>query len=418
MTKETFEEDVFCCALSVKNLHSYCHGCLKNDASLKRCSGCRMFVYCSTACQKKDWRLHKNECTACKAIDGVSNEEIRLVMRMAVKWNVGDMGEVEADGVPRSLSTLEFHDSALEAKSVQFLDEYKQFFRKQVVGDGVIKRLCKVACVNSFALTNEFGTSIGMSLCIRLSAIDHSCRLNVRYAYRGVQAVMVPTSSSRVPSSLEEAKHSYINELMPRSMRREILKRDYNFDCSCEGCMDEERNARMEGWCCEQCKDGWLPPTEDSKCTMCEWRLTRDHYEVCRLAEETAKSGNKVLLADQYKHEAKLKMAHTMMPVFEGALYAYNVLRVPSLRTLFENAVLEKNAEEMIKYGGALLHLQEQYQDRDDLALCHLKYGLAQAYKSAGKDKECRELLAGVKEIFARTYGPNSKIYTYTSLIS
>ncbi|VDN24644.1 unnamed protein product [Cylicostephanus goldi] len=153
---------------------------------------------------------------------------------------------------------------------------------------------------------------------------------------------MVPTSTLRPPSSLGEAKHSYINELMPRSMRREILKRDYNFDCACEGCTDEERNARMEGWCCEQCKDGWLPPKEDSKCTICDWKLTRDHYEVCRLAEETAKSGNKVLLADQYKHEAKLKMANTMMPVFEGALYTYNVLRVPSLRTLYEKAVLEK----------------------------------------------------------------------------
>ncbi|VDK65896.1 unnamed protein product [Cylicostephanus goldi] len=53
----------------------------------------------------------------------------------------------------------------------------------------------------------------------------------------------------------------------------------------------------------------------------------------------------------------------------------------------------------MIKYGGALLNLQQQYQDKDDLALCHLKYGLAQAYKSAGKDKECRDLLAGVKEV-------------------
>lgn len=81
---------------------------------------------------------------------------------------------------------------------------------------------------------------------------------------------------------------------------------------------------------------------------------------MCRLAEETAKSGNKVLLADEYKREAKLKMANTvsfgvfvleelcvsfqfqMMPIFEDALYTFNVLRIPSLRTLFENAVAEK----------------------------------------------------------------------------
>ncbi|EPB66270.1 hypothetical protein ANCCEY_14639 [Ancylostoma ceylanicum] len=321
-------------------------------------------------------------------------------MRLAVKWVSGDMGDTEADGVVRSLSSLQYHDEALEGKACQFLDDFKQFFRKHIVDDDVIKRLCKITCVNSFSLTNEYGTSIGISLCIRLSAIDHSCRPNMRYAYRGATALMVPTLSSRIPSSLKEAKHSYINELLPRAMRREILKRDYNFDCSCEGCMDDERNNRMEGWCCGQCKDGWLPPGENSECTMCGWRITTDHYEVCRLAEETAKSGNKVLLADEYKKDAKLKMAYTMMPIFEDALYAYNVLRIPSLRTLFENAVVEKNSEDIIKYGGAMLLLQQQYQDKDDLALCHLKYGLAQAYKSIGKNEKCRDLLEGMSVDF------------------
>ncbi|EYB98470.1 hypothetical protein Y032_0131g1646 [Ancylostoma ceylanicum] len=418
MLQKLFEEEVFCSSLSVKHLLSYCHGCFKSGSDLRKCSGCRMFVYCSPACQKKDWPMHKNECKSCKAHDGVSNEEIRLVMRLAVKWVSGDMGDTEADGVVRSLSSLQYHDEALEGKACQFLDDFKQFFRKHIVDDDVIKRLCKITCVNSFSLTNEYGTSIGISLCIRLSAIDHSCRPNMRYAYRGATALMVPTLSSRIPSSLKEAKHSYINELLPRAMRREILKRDYNFDCSCEGCMDDERNNRMEGWCCGQCKDGWLPPGENSECTMCGWRITTDHYEVCRLAEETAKSGNKVLLADEYKKDAKLKMAYTMMPIFEDALYAYNVLRIPSLRTLFENAVVEKNSEDIIKYGGAMLLLQQQYQDKDDLALCHLKYGLAQAYKSIGKNEKCRDLLEGVREVFGRTYGSNSRIYMFASLIS
>ncbi|KAK6747356.1 hypothetical protein RB195_000513 [Necator americanus] len=416
--RSEFEEEVFCSALSVEHLLSYCHGCFNSGSGLRKCSGCRMFVYCSTSCQKKDWQLHKNECTACKACDGVSNEDIRLVMRLAVKWAAGEMGDTEADGVVRNLSTLEYHGDVLEEKASLFLKDFKQFFRKRIVSDDVIKRLCKVTCVNSFSLTNEYGTSIGISLCVRLSAIDHSCRPNVRYAYRGNYALMVPTLWSKTPLTLKEAKHSYINELMPRTMRQEILKRDYNFDCSCEGCLDEERNERMEGWYCEQCEDGWLPPREDSTCSMCGWKITLDHYEVCRLAEETAKSGNKVLLGDEYKREAKLKMAYTMMPIFEGALYIFNVLRIPSLRTLYGNAVTEKNAEEIIKYGGALLLLQEQYQDQDDLALCHLKFGLAQAYKSIEKDDECKKMLKGVKEVFGRAYGSNSRIYKLASLIS
>ncbi|KAK6018469.1 hypothetical protein OSTOST_15941, partial [Ostertagia ostertagi] len=174
--------------------------------------------------------------------------------------------------------------------------------------------LAKVSCVNSFSLTNNYSTTIGISLCIRLSVIDHSCKPNMRYAYRGSTAVMVPTDLSRMPLSLKEARHSYINDLLPRKMRRDILKRDYNFYCECEGCLDEERNERMEGWHCEECEDGWLRPREDATCSR---------------------------------------------------------------------------TEHMLKYGKDLLSLQEQYQDKDDLALCHLKYGLAQAYKLAGDQESC-----------------------------
>lgn len=413
-----FEERPHCYALSINHLLSYCHGCLKSGIDLRKCSGCKFFVYCSADCQKKDWRLHKNECLSCKRHNGVSNEEIRLVMRLAVKWAAGDMGEIVVNGDTRSLSTLQQHSEALEDKACQFLEDFKVFFEKRIVGDDVIKRMCKVTCVNSFSLTNEHSTTIGIALCIRLSAINHSCKPNLRYAYRQDVAVMVPTNLSRMPRTLEEARHSYINDLLPRETRREILKRDYNFDCECDGCLDDERNDQMEGWHCEECEDGWLPPREDTRCTRCGWAITIDHFELCRMAEETAKSSNKVLLSSQYKLEARVQLAHKIAPILKGALYKFNVLRVPSLRTLYENAIGEKNTDDMLKYGSQLLSLQEQYQNKDDLALCHLRYGLAQAYKSAGKDDLCRELIRGAREVFGRAYGTNSKIYSFISLMS
>ncbi|KAE9421203.1 hypothetical protein Angca_004111, partial [Angiostrongylus cantonensis] len=379
-------------------LLSYCHGCLKDGSELKKCTGCRMFVYCSTNCQKKDWRMHKVECASCKKYDGVASDEIRLVMRLAQKWAAGDMGETQVNGIRRSLSTLQYHGGTFDSKACQFLEDFEVFFDKQVFNGDVIKRLCKVVCVNSFSLTNQYSVSIGISLCIRLSAIDHSCRPNVRYAYRMTTAVMIPTLCSRAPISLNDARHSYINELLPKSLRQEILKRDYNFDCECEGCLDDERNDRMEAWYCINCKVGWLAPREDAKCTSCNWTICVDHFELCRVAVESALAGNKVLESGSYKLESKVLLANKLVSIFKGTLHEFNVLRIPSLRILYEKAIAEKRTVDMLTFGSDLLRVQSQFQDENDLAICHLKYGLAQAYKSVGSDDDCRKMLAGVPE--------------------
>ncbi|KAJ1349928.1 hypothetical protein KIN20_005607 [Parelaphostrongylus tenuis] len=407
--KENFEEEVFCFAIAPKYLLSYCHGCLKDGSELRKCTGCRMFVYCSTDCQKKDWRMHKNECASCKKYDGVASDEVRLVMRLAQKWAAGDMGETQADGIHRSLSTLGYHGDTYDPKADQFVEDFKVFFEKRVVGDDVIKRLCKVLCINSFSLTNQYGVTIGISLCIRLSAIDHSCRPNIRCAYRLTTAVMVPTLNSRIPLSLNDARHSYINELLPKSLRREILKRDYNFDCMCDGCLDDERNDRMEAWCCVNCQDGWLPPREDAKCRSCNWNITMDHYELCRVAVESAKAGYEVFESGKYKLESKVILAKKLMSIFKDTLHEFNVLRIPSLRILYESAIAEKRTMDMLAFGNGLLCVHSQFQDENDLAICHLKYGLAQAYKSVGRDDDCRKMLSGVREVFGRVYGPRSR---------
>ncbi|KAJ7225071.1 hypothetical protein B0H12DRAFT_1060134 [Mycena haematopus] len=47
-----------------------CYKCFKEeDARLSRCSGCHRISYCSSECQKLDWKLHKPMCKALSAIE-------------------------------------------------------------------------------------------------------------------------------------------------------------------------------------------------------------------------------------------------------------------------------------------------------------------------------------------------------------
>ncbi|EAU83524.2 hypothetical protein CC1G_04780 [Coprinopsis cinerea okayama7 len=52
--------------LSTSQLSSYCSACFGpgTSAPLKRCPNCKIVMYCGSACQSRDWSLHKLECSA------------------------------------------------------------------------------------------------------------------------------------------------------------------------------------------------------------------------------------------------------------------------------------------------------------------------------------------------------------------
>ena len=40
-----------------------CASCGKNVVGMSTCAGCKVAKYCSSSCQKKDWKAgHKNQC--------------------------------------------------------------------------------------------------------------------------------------------------------------------------------------------------------------------------------------------------------------------------------------------------------------------------------------------------------------------
>ncbi|CAJ0936329.1 unnamed protein product, partial [Mesorhabditis belari] len=428
------DESPIALALSVDHIASYCHNCLIKNDKLKKCSACRMIVYCSAECQKSDWKLHKPECSAIQKHDGVSDEGTRLVMRLGSLWARKEMGTTANETLDdpfsgRRLDTLESHYDSFQERANkwlgvfgeygQWLSVYKEFCLKPIVDEEIVKRLFCICSVNSFSLTNQFGTTIGICLCLRLSAVDHSCKPTARLAFKGRTCLLVPSFPfASCITNLLSLNHSYIDELQPRAERQKQLKEMYNFTCECPGCIDEQRFLQMEGFACPECASP-IAHTEGASCLNdnCAYRLAADHLEICTLALETAKAGNSSLKRKDLKNDVKKGLAEKLLTVYQNSLHELNIQRLPALRVLYETAIDEERLDEAETYGAKLLAIYSAFQGPDDLSLCHFKYGYAQVLKKQNRHAACKSLLGPVREIFGKTFGANSQIYTNVEIM-
>ncbi|KAK0538766.1 hypothetical protein OC842_001185 [Tilletia horrida] len=86
--QELISAEPFACSLSSQCLDAFCQTCFHSllpyephqarpsPVKKLRCSSCKIIHYCSPACQKRDWAVHKLECKALKAF-GEHSEYVR-----------------------------------------------------------------------------------------------------------------------------------------------------------------------------------------------------------------------------------------------------------------------------------------------------------------------------------------------------
>ncbi|CAI5443623.1 unnamed protein product [Caenorhabditis angaria] len=268
----------------------------------------------------------------------------------------------------------------------------------------------KKVAINSFAVGNEFGSPIGIALCIKLSCVNHSCKPQTRVVFRNRAACLVPTNRRKPPKNFDTACHSYIDELQPIALRRKMLRQKYQFECNCEGCCDENRNSRMEAWNCGICVDGWMKNTQGANCELCGWDMTPDHYETCRLAEEATKNARITLQRDDVPLQTRNDLAEKLIYLMADTLHKYNVLRLPVLRLLYGAALFRQDLENCTKYGIELLDLQKQYQYKNDVAILYHKYGLAQVMIAGEAWESAQELLEDIHQPMSTIYGDEAQV--------
>ncbi|CAB3404658.1 unnamed protein product [Caenorhabditis bovis] len=409
MTEPPFCEQALVIVLAKELVLEYCNYCLTKTQALKRCSACRMMAYCSPQCQKNDWRQHRPECKAIVARRFVADDGIRLVMRLVQLYEaniITPATDQEGPSGTRTFYDLEDGGDRLNSSAEAFLDTFKKFAIAPFSTDDVVKHMYKKVAMNSVSASNPFGSHIGIALCIKLTAARHSCKPATRVAFRNRLVMLVPTS--KCPMNVESACHSYIDELQPVNTRKKILKEKYGFDCDCEGCLDNERNDRMEAFCCGNCTNGWIKNAENATCSTCDWKMTPEHFQMCQIAENSAIQGEPILMQDDVPMNKRIDMGEKLLFMANNTLHRYNVLRLPIYRLLFGASVVTKNIPLARKYGLAMLELQLQYQNENDLAILYHKLRLAQIMIAGNAIDIAKQLLESIYKPYVEIFGMES----------
>ena len=89
---------------------------------------------------------------------------------------------------------------------------------------------------------------LGLGLYQTIVIFNHSCNPNCVFVFDGLTCDI---RSIRNIEPAEELCISYTELMRPQSVRQEVLKKQYYFDCTCSRCLSEiEQGSEMNGLKC------------------------------------------------------------------------------------------------------------------------------------------------------------------------
>ncbi|KAM3727877.1 Histone-lysine N-methyltransferase SMYD3 [Dirofilaria immitis] len=248
-----------------------------NEEKLSRCGGCKFAYYCSIKCQKKDWFIHKIECSYLSSVAPRVPESIpRLIGRIIrILQHSGDknpafngrifaslkshMGDVEKDEEKRNgfIAIAHVIKDYLPSGEMPSSTEIFDIF-------------CKVL-VNALVITDSCLNRIGLALYLGLSALDHSCNPDAFIIFNGTKAIL-RSLNKNITEYNDNLRIPYCDLLDLTSTRCETLQKQHNFVCNCEICQDFEIDQKKSSLRCTKCKDGFCPysPEDDHAETRCK----------------------------------------------------------------------------------------------------------------------------------------------------
>ncbi|KAF9599894.1 hypothetical protein IFM89_001840 [Coptis chinensis] len=279
---------------------SRCDRCFASN-DLKKCSACQVPWYCSSKCQKLEWKLHRLECQALKGLSKDRRQSLTPSIRVMVrlyfrrKLQTEKVIPVTATDNYNLVEALVDHVSDIDEKQLVLYSQMANLVNlilqwPNINIKEVAQNFSKLAC-NAHTICDSELRPLGTGLYPVVSIINHSCLPNSVLVFEGNLAVVRAVEPIPVGT---EVLISYIEMAGSTATRQKALEEQYLFVCTCSRCIrvglyeDIKESAILEGFRCKDDKcNGFLLRDPDDKGFICQQcGFLRNMEEITKIARE------------------------------------------------------------------------------------------------------------------------------------
>ncbi|XP_011097714.1 histone-lysine N-methyltransferase ASHR1 isoform X1 [Sesamum indicum] len=374
---------------------SKCEWCF-SSRNLKKCSACHVVWYCSSKCQKSDWKLHSVECRALSKIDKDRLKSLTPSIRLMVRLYIRRKLENEkifpttvmdnykhVEPLVSHMSEVDEKQLVLYAQMANLVNLILQWPDSEVNIKEIAESFSKLAC-NAHTICDSELRPLGTGLYPVISIINHSCLPNSVLVFEGRLAVV--RAMQHIPKGTE-VLISYVEIAGSTITRQKALKEQYFFTCTCPRCMklgqsdDIQESATLEGYRCKDSKcNGFLLRDSDNKGFICQQcGLLRDKEEIKNITNEVKLISEKASTSFSSGHKAEASVAYKMVEELQMKLYhPFSINLMRTRETLLKIFMELQEWKEALLYCRLTIPVYERVYPR-----CHPLLGLQ--YYMSGK---------------------------------
>lgn len=275
-TSRTLTFYPFAYALLDDELENYCWYCLAEKFDdrnqLRKCSGCKVALFCDKNCQTLGWQDHKAECKGFSKLTAknVPSIEVRMLGRIVWRYKsiIADKESYRDQNFNlnresrRNIMQIWDHaddmrnDKKAYDKFTAIYENLLNFYdKKYLLEKEIIFQLHCRNYINRHGISDEsYLKEIGKGLYLDLCAYDHSCRPNSIYTCNGFIATLRPLNESTDIKIVESTFYTYIDLLLCKQQRRKVLMDSWYFLCKCSRCIDESEHI-LTSIVCDNCSE-------------------------------------------------------------------------------------------------------------------------------------------------------------------